>query len=54
MVAPPSVFLSKNGDWNNFRNGTLDDKPFVYPPEGGWVPPPQGLLCIDYVSPLQP
>ncbi|CAN0500476.1 unnamed protein product, partial [Scytosiphon promiscuus] len=44
----------KNGDWNNFRNGTLDGKPFVYPPEGGWVPPPQGLLCIDYVSPLHP
>ncbi|CAM9141685.1 unnamed protein product [Scytosiphon promiscuus] len=46
--------VSQNGDWNNFRNGTLDGKPFVYPPEGGWVPPPQGLLCIDYVSPLHP
>lgn len=46
-------FFFQNGGWDNFRNGTLDGKPFVYPAGEGWVPPPQGLLCIDYVSPLQ-
>ncbi|CAM9737544.1 unnamed protein product, partial [Ectocarpus sp. 8 AP-2014] len=46
--------VSQNGDWDNFRNGTLDGNPFVYPMGGGWVPPPQGLLCIDYVSPFEP
>ncbi|CAM9380917.1 unnamed protein product, partial [Ectocarpus sp. 13 AM-2016] len=46
--------VSQNGDWDNLRNGTLDGNPFVYPKGGGWVPPPQGLLCIDYVSPFEP
>ncbi|CAM9154523.1 unnamed protein product [Ectocarpus sp. 4 AP-2014] len=46
--------VSQNGDWDNFRNGTLDGNPIVYPKGGGWVPPPQGLLCIDYVSPFEP
>ncbi|CBJ32832.1 Hypothetical leucine rich repeat protein [Ectocarpus siliculosus] len=46
--------LADNGDWDNFRNGMLDGNPFVYPKGGGWVPPPQGLLCIDYVSPFEP
>ena len=48
------VGVCQHGDWDNFRNGTLDGTPFAYPPGGGWVPPPQGLFCADYVSPMLP
>ncbi|CAN0184884.1 unnamed protein product, partial [Laminaria digitata] len=45
---------TQHGDWDNFRNATLDGKPFKFPPAGGWAAPPQGLLSVDYVSPFQP